>query len=233
MPDSNHYTKIVLIIILAFSITPSLAQHHSEKTGAWFMYFGLNRVSEKISIHSEVQHRNFTVGSDLEQLLLRAGLNYHLKPNLMVSAGYGHISNYAYQNQDQGATAIEHRIWQQLIARGRLFGKPTEHRFRYEQRWVEGSFSQRFRYRFLVNIPLTNDELMPKTLYISLYDEIFLNIQKDGIFDRNRLFGALGYQVSKAVHLQAGYLRQTVTDFSKNYLQFAIFYNPDLRSEVY
>ena len=56
-------------------------------------------------------------------------------------------------------------------------------------------------------------------------------IQKEDFFDRNRLYGALGYQLSTQISLQIGLLRQRVTNFGKTYLQFAIAINPDLRKK--
>ena len=59
-------------------------------------------------------------------------------------------------------------------------------------------------------------------------DEIFVNTEQV-FFDRNRLYGALGYQINKSTQVQVGYLRQRVNAFGKNYLQFAVVFNPDLR----
>lgn len=106
---------------------------------------------------------------------------------------------------------------------------PMEHRFRYEQRWISEDFRQRLRYRFMINIPLSGKVIRDKSFFLSFYDEIFINVEKDNLFDRNRLYGALGYQVNQPIMVQLGFLRQTVSDFSKNYLQAAIFLNPDFR----
>ena len=48
--------------------------------------------------------------------------------------------------------------------------------------------------------------------FLTAYDEIFINLQND-FFGQNRLFGAVGYNLSKNLSTQVGYL---TNDFSVN-----------------
>jgi hypothetical protein len=73
-----------------------------------------------------------------------------------------------------------------------------------------------------VKLPISKNEESP--LFISLYDEIFLNIS-DNPFDQNRLFAALGYQVNKQMNIQLGYLRHRSGSLDLNRLQLALFLN--------
>lgn len=204
-----------------------------DEIGNWIMYFGTARISERLSIHSEIQWRNHNITPNIEQLLLRGGLNYHIDNNFIITGGYGYISTHPYEKEIITKLSDEHRIFQQLIIRNSISRLFFEHRYRYEQRWITNDFSsdfrQRARYRFLVNIALNDRVIQPGSLYLSIYDEVFLNLHKGEVFDRNRLFAALGYQLSTATGIQVGYLRQTVPAFGKNYLQLALFYNPDFR----
>ncbi len=83
-------------------------------------------------------------------------------------------------------------------------------RFRYELRNVENqNFRTRYRYSLFLNVPLNNQILEPKTVYLSMYNEVFINGQRkigDGktvpFFDRNRLYGALGYIFRKGLKMQ-------------------------------
>jgi len=61
----------------------------------------------------------------------------------------------------------------------------------------------RLRYFIGLNIPLkkTSD------FYLSAYNEIFLNTESP-VFDRNRLYGGLGYNINKNIRLEAGYMNQ-------------------------
>ena len=73
-----------------------------------------------------------------------------------------------------------------------------------------------------LKLPISKNEESP--LFISLYDEIFLNISNNP-FDQNRLFTALGYQVNKQMNIQVGYLRHRAGSLNFNRLQFAVFLN--------
>ena len=73
-----------------------------------------------------------------------------------------------------------------------------------------------------LKIPISKNE--ESSLFISLYDEIFLNIS-DTPFDQNRLFAALGYQINKQMNCQVGYLRHRSGGLDLNRLQLAVFLN--------
>lgn len=196
------------------------------------MYFGLNRISDDFSIHSEVQFRNHTaIPVNTEQWMLRTGLNYHIDPNAFVTAGYAHIPSYVYESEQAAPETEEHRIWQQLLMNNYVGRVKFEHRYRVEQRWVNKEYFNRLRYRLMAFVPLNNNSMKPKTLFLGLYDEIFLNTIEGNFFDRNRLYAALGYQLNSSTQVQAGLLHQQVSDFGKYYLQFALILNPDFRSE--
>ncbi len=70
--------------------------------------------------------------------------------------------------------------------------------------------------------------LGPKTTYLAFYNEMFINGEReigDGRtvehFDRNRLYGALGYVPWAGVRVQLGYMRQTTNSVTKGQLQLS------------
>lgn len=207
---------------------PLLAQTEDE-LGNWLMYFGMNRITDKLSIHTEVQYRNHTVEPvNIEQLLLRTGLNYHISSSAMVTGGYGYIASHDYESPQSKPESTEHRIWQQLILINKVGRLKFEHRYRVEQRWVNDDYRNRLRYRLMVFLPLNKPVIEKGTWFLGVYDEIFMNT-KQTFFDRNRLYGALGYQLSKTTQVQVGYLHQRVNAFGKHHLQFGVVFNPDFR----
>ncbi len=219
----------ITFILIAATSAPLLAQN--DIWGNWLMYFGTNRLSDKWSIHSELQYRNHTVEPvNIEQLLLRTGANYHLAKNATLTLGYGYINSHVYESEQRAPESKEHRIFQQLILTNKVDRVKFEHRYRVEQRWVNDVFKNRLRYRLMLFIPINNKTITEKTFFVGLYDELFMNTDKV-FFDRNRLYGALGYQINKEMQVQLGYLRQSVNDFGKNYLQFAITVNPNFSKE--
>ena len=57
--------------------------------------------------------------------------------------------------------------------------------------------------------------------------KFFIN-SKTVFFNRNRLYGALGYQFHKTSNIQIGVMHQQLNRFGKWHLQFAVFINPSL-----
>lgn len=219
--------KLGQLFFLLLSIMPISTLAQQDEMGNWLMYFGMNKISDKFSIHTEIQYRNHTIiPNNIEQLLLRAGLNYHFSEKAFTTAGYAYITSYEFESEQKSPEVIEHRIWEQFILRNNIGRVKFEHRYRIEQRWVNQEYKNRLRYRIMLFIPLNKPKIEKGSLYLGLYDEIFINT-KDPFFDRNRLYGALGYQFNKTTGLQVGMMHQQTNDFGKWYMQFALFFNPD------
>ncbi len=202
-----------------------------DSVGNWIMYFGTNKINEKISIHSEIQFRNHTIfPNNTEQLLLRTGLNYHFTKKATVTAGYAYIPSFVYKSEQSAPETEEHRIWQQFILTNKVGRVKFEHRYRLEQRWINTDYKNRFRYRVMLFIPLNKPKIEQKTWFLGLYDEIFINDTKT-FFDRNRLYGALGYQFNKNSNLQVGMMHQQVNNLGKWYMQVALIFNTDFTKD--
>jgi hypothetical protein len=80
-----------------------------------------------------------------------------------------------------------------------------------------------------VDVPLNGRGTGDGSLYLALYDEVFINGELnigDGRtverFDRNRLYGALGYGLSDRFKVQAGYMLQTLASSSKGQIQASL-----------
>ena len=214
----NQLKFFTIILIL---ITSSLSAQQ-DRVGNWLMYFGANKISNQLSIHTEVQYRNHTLAPvNTEQLLIRIGLNYHFTSNAFATAGYGYIAGHQYESVQSGPESVEHRVWQQFILTNKIGRVKLEHRYRLEQRWVNDVYKNRFRYRLMLFIPLNNKTIEKGTLFLGVYDEVFIN-DRSTFFDRNRLYGALGYQINKSTSVQLGMMRQVLSSSGKNYIQFVL-----------
>ena len=82
----------------------------------------------------------------------------------------------------------------------------------------------RFRYFLGFNIPLQYKEDAKNPLYLSAYNEIFLNT-KSSVFDRNRVYGGLGYQFSKNLKLELGYMNQFFENSGRDQINLIAFVN--------
>ncbi len=214
------FRHFIFIILISFSL-PTYAQ--SSDLGAWYMYFGNNKISKKLNFHNEIQYRNFDGIGDLEQLLIRTGIGYDLtENNNNVLVGYGFILSQPYVNGEKREN-IEHRVFQQFITKQKFGRFNLQHRYRLEERFLQDDFRMRFRYYLGFNIPITNKEMLPKTLYLSAYNEIFLNLDSP-VFDRNRVYGALGFVINKNMRIEAGYMNQIQENKNRGQIQIG-FYN--------
>ncbi|MCA6441762.1 MAG: DUF2490 domain-containing protein [Chitinophagaceae bacterium] len=102
----------------------------------------------------------------------------------------------------------EFRIWEQLILNNTIDRLKIEHRYRFEQRFINGdSYRNRFRYRLNTILPINNKVIQKKTFYLNLSDEIALN-NRDVFFEQNRIFVGAGYGISNQVTIQAGWLNR-------------------------
>jgi len=216
------------LVLLSSSLN---SQETKDELGNWLMFFGTNRVSDKISLHTEIQYRNHKVEPvTIEQLLLRTGVNYHLADNAIVTGGYGYIASHTFESDQKSPESKEHRVFQQLILLNKVNRLKFEHRYRVEQRWVNSEYKNRLRYRLMVFLPLNKPTITTGTVFLGVYDELFMNT-KETFFDRNRFYAALGYQINKTMQVQLGYLRQRVNAYGKDHLQFVFTFNPDFRKD--
>jgi len=212
-------------IIALLIFLPAFSNAQNSDLGNWFMYFGNKKFNNKWNLHHEVQYRNYNFIGDLEQLLLRTGVGYNLtENNNNVLLGYGYILSSNYISDTEKENVSEHRIFQQFIT-NQSFGRfSLMHRYRFEERFIESDFRFRFRYFLAVRMALNNRKLVDKTFYLSAYNEIFISGDSP-VFDRNRLYGALGYQLNNSTRFELGFMNQFLEKNSRDQLNMAVFYN--------
>jgi hypothetical protein len=223
-------TILIPILVIISSFT-SNANIDEDELGGWYMYFyNTTFKNSSFGFQGDIQYRNWNTGGDLEQLLIRSGVTYKPKEqNIKFTLGYGNITTGAYGESD--ATTTESRVYQEALFPVQ-FGNRfyTNHRFRYEQRFVENqSFRTRYRYNLFLNIPLNKAEMTEKSLYLALYNEIFINGQRSignnkdvEMFDRNRFYTALGYIIKEGLAMQFGLMNQTTDNWGKNQIQLSL-----------
>ncbi len=222
------------ILLGSFISKSAQAQIDEEELGAWYMYFFDTKLKESPwGAQGDIQYRNWDLGGDLEQLLLRGGITYRPKnAEIKFTLGYGNVTSGAYGSDS--STSTESRVYQEALFSSK-FGKRfyLKHRFRYEQRFVEGQdFRTRYRYNLFMNVPLNSTTFDEKTVYLALYNEIFINGErcigdnrKVEIFDRNRTYVALGYVLSENLKVQLGGMYQSTDSWSKNQMQLSLHHS--------
>lgn len=227
--------RAVLWTSLCLAVSaPAQAQIDEDQLGAWYMYFfNVKPESSQWGFQGDVQYRNWDILGDLEQLLLRGGLTWRPKSNdVMFTLGYANITTGAFG--PSSATVSENRIYQEALLPQKVGSRVLlNHRFRFEQRWVDTQdFRTRFRYAFFMNVPFNRTDLNKGAWYFAFYNEIFINGQRDigngrtvELFDRNRLYGALGYSLTDNSRMQFGYMHQFTNNIDKGQLQLSLHQN--------
>lgn len=212
-----------MLCLAGLFASPIFAQ--SSKLGNWLIYFGNKKLSDRWNVHHEAQYRNYNAIGDLEQLLLRTGLGYNLSENnnnVLVGYAYIHSQNYVPNAEDK-ASNNENRIFQQFITFQRLGRVSLQHRYRFEQRWFDHqSFRLRYRYFLSANVALNSPRMMDGVFYLSAYNEIFIN-NRDNRFDRNRLYGGIGYRLNANTRFELGYMNQFLPNENRDQINLITF----------
>ena len=198
----------------------------SNNVGTWFVYFGNQKINDKWNIQSDFQYRDYRFLGQRNQFLARAGLGYNLKPqNHNLLLGYAYIATDAYDEFDNNtSTKIEHRIYQQYLYKNKVGSNSLTHRFRLEERFFPNEFGLRARYFISVQKPLGSKTIAKGNTYLSAYNELFVDI-KDPKFDRNRLYGGLGYGITESLRIETGYMIQAQKNITRGQLQLIIVNN--------
>jgi hypothetical protein len=215
------------ILLLGFmGVIQIAAIGQSNNVGTWFVYFGNQKINDKWNIQSDFQYRDYRFLGQRNQFLARAGLGYNLKPqNHNLLLGYAYIATDAYDEFDNNtSTKIEHRIYQQYLYRNKIGLNALTHRFRLEERFFPNEFGLRARYFISLQKPLGSKTIAKGNTYLSAYNELFVDI-KDPKFDRNRLYGGLGYGITESLRIETGYMIQAQKNITRGQLQLIIVNN--------
>ncbi len=202
-------TALSFLLILAFTFCSLHVKAQNNKTGTWGI---VTVVLPGDSAHRwggyvELQTRTNTLFDEAFYYEVKGGISYDIAKNYTALIGTGRYVTYDYQHLDEPPTALETRLWEQMVVNQFLDRIKIEHRYRIEQRFFETGYRNRFRYRLNLAIPLNHRKIDPKTWYVAVFDEIFLN-NRAPHFERNRFSLALGYQFTKALNIQAGWMNQ-------------------------
>jgi len=217
--------RLFVFVFILVGTNNSVYSQQSE-IGNWFIYFGNQKINQNWNWHNEIQYRNYDFIGDTNQLLLRTGIGYNLtENNNNVLFGYAFVNTQKYiPNSEQKTASNEHRIFQQFITKQNFGRFYFLHRYRVEERFLTDDFQVRLRYFLNVNIPLNKKTLDKNAIYLSAYNEIFINTEKP-LFDRNRIYAALGFVINKNFKVEAGVMSQILEQSNRSQFQIVIFNN--------
>lgn len=216
---------------LAVATVVSAQPVDEDEHGAWYMYMWSTELEQRrFGFQGDVQYRNWDALGDLEQLLIRGGVTWTPmgSPN-KYTLGYAYVDTGAYG--PSSATTRENRLYQEALLPRRIGSRIyLTHRLRFEQRAVEDQDTRtRVRYFVGMNWPFNQATLGAGAYYLALYNELFLNGERDigdgrrvELFDRNRLYAAIGHSLSDQLRVQLGYMHQQTATIGKGQLQLSL-----------
>jgi hypothetical protein len=227
----------VSFVVGLISLATSLHAQTRHDFSGWAAMFGTYKLNEKFGLHIEGQLRSSNEWEHIQSYIIRLGLNYQVKKNMIATVGWAYIGNRRTV-MDVTAFAPEQRIWEQfVINESFLLGDhrtSIQNRFRLEQRFISVSvadgdhlkttnynFMQRFRYFARSIYPLIKTDPFQKGPYMSLQDEIFLNVQNADVttghfFDQNRAYISIGYRTAPQFDIEVGYMNQFILGRTNN-----------------
>lgn len=226
--------KLLILFFICFRInsfsfgqgSESDSVRQRETFGGQFLWTGIYtkyRIGEKLWYNGEYHIRtrdNFI--NEMNQLYIRLGLSYLLTNNFEITGGivtpfYWVDENQYPENTPLDKVVPQFRFWQQFLFIQPVGRVKVYHQIRLEQRWrrdfiVDSPFelTHRFRYKLMAYVPINSKELQKKTLFLSLYNEIFIQAGRSiqlNFLEDNRSFIGLGYILNENIQIQTGYMR--------------------------
>lgn len=218
----------ILIAVFFIRITANAQQ---DKLGSWNIVNLVYKPSRHFSAFAEVQARSQRFYEDFSYHEEKAGIGYNVPKKFAVLFALGNYRTYAYPGTFKSLQTREFRMWEQLVINSNINSLRIDHRYRIEQRWVNGVYRNRFRYRINAIIPINSKTLTAHVLYADASEETFFT-NKAPYFERNRIFVGAGYLFSNVVTLQTGFMRQydyrkTDDGSGKNFIQSTLVFNID------
>lgn len=219
--------KFVLVVFLMSGLinhaqAQSVALPDEKETvssnGIWLGFYTKYHFNDKWAYYGEYHVRKRDGFSEMAQVYLRFGATYTLAKYVDVTVGFVNPYYWAPDQNDPNVDKVvpQFRTWEQMV-----FATPFDHiklfhqlRFeqRYKRNYEKGSdfkLTHRFRYKVTLYVPLNKPAFENHTLFLSMYEEIFIQAGKSVVYNHledNRVFGGLGYNLSETLQVQAGYM---------------------------
>lgn len=192
-----------------------------DKLGSWFIYNDFFNINPKVELFFETQLRNWETFSNPENFFLRPYFNYNVTKSFQPGLGLEYHRTWTYsENPDEKVISNEFRITLQVMLFHKIDRVSLQHRYRYEFRNVDSDQLQRTRYRIQATVPL-NKKIMEKgTIFFNSFNEFLVDTEPKLSLSQNRFYLAGGYQFSKSLNFQFGYLFISRTSNTHHRLQF-------------
>jgi hypothetical protein len=241
----SRVTGIILsMFMFALPVMAQTGKKVNHQPQAWFSLNTTAKVVGKWGFVADLHERRTDFISKTSFHFARIGVNYWLRNDLTVTAGYAHLW-LAPTTKGFRTFANENRVYQQVQLTGKIEKIQMLQRLRNEQRWQQklesdqqtgqNKFTDRIRYLLSFTIPVCKNKHYPALV---LSDELCVQMGKEVVnntFDQNRLFVGIKQPISNRLSFDFGYLlihQQKTTGYQydkSDILRCFFYYTPDFR----
>jgi hypothetical protein len=228
-PDVPPTFRLSALAALTLA-APLAAQPAPRKVGssanAWFDVASDVWLTPVYDLQVGGKVQRAALGAAPQQSELRLGRQRSLGTRFRAGVGGMLVHNSPYGPFPAAAPFGERRLWQQVLHDQRAGRVALQHRYRFEERWIERpqlpvggvavapdvAFGLRARYMLRATVPvgLATAAHAP---YVVAYDELFKSVgphASTNVVDQNRAYVGVGVRWSRALRGEAGYLNQRI-----------------------
>lgn len=227
-----RYFLSVLSILLCFTVNGQ----NANELGSWNGLGIKFEVNDKLNIFVESRLRGYAFYDKFYYYEITLRANYSINNMFTVAAGTGkHETFPTTGNFIKPFTFSEKRIYEEISEKHSYFRFFFDNRIRLEQRFTSNGYMNRFRLRSGCSIPLNHCTLIPKTIFLSFWDEVFI-IEEKPYLNLNRFFAGINYKFENAT-IQTGWVNQVSYDVAdktgKKFLLIALLFEIRRKKEIY
>jgi hypothetical protein len=243
----------ILRIVLFLSLTSPFLQAQKktdQQTLTWIRYYNIFPLTEKWSIHTELDNRSFVNPIHENLFVVRVQGRYRANKTIDLGGGFAYFNvNTQDPRIDPNFSVPEYRGQQDITLINDIAKITFHNRFQIEERFMQKasrtellddfSFSWRFRYRLQSTFTLWEKD--KRNLKGTISDEILLNYGKDNkrnMFDQNRIYAALRYHFNPNIGLELGYMksfqrRASGVDFyDRDIIRFTVYHKINRKTKA-
>ena len=247
----------MLLVVSTFNLSaqevlPEESELKDVKTRLWVNTYGNIRISKRLFWDAQTHFRfeeteNTPLVGQIGQIYNRHAIGYIYSKYINFRAGGVVRINFDTSDNANNKNVVpEWRIWHQYQFAQELSSAMLYHRIRIEHRWSksfaeesEYIFRNRWRYMLRAKIPLNNNKLEAKTLYVAPEAELIMQSGKAVVaspMEDLRLTTTLGYILTPRLTVAAGAMYstgQTLANggiYNQNFtVRLHLYYAPDFR----
>lgn len=241
MKSLNYF---IVFFLTGISFQTKSQNTFIQEKQVWFRYYNQARLSEKLSLHTEVDERRKLNPWSQAQFFAHVHLHYRVKSWLEVASGMNYNLN-TITTTNNALQVVEWRPWQEVSLFKNLSKTSLiQFRYRVDERFIHRNdkiilldgyhfnWRHRFRIQFSKQVAQLNND---KTLTVKLSDEVMIHSGDVArAFDQNRLFASFELKLTDHWSIESGYLnliQQTNgnTFSERHIIRTTVYHRIDLR----